>query len=73
MIRNTFGTLSILQNCIKASSKRYSIFKKVQKSNAKTKTIPDHSNIDNQKEQEDLKNIKKKTLKSLSDTYSLEL
>lgn len=68
MVRNTFGTLSTLHNFIKASSKRYAIFKKLQESNAENKTIPDHSNIDNQKVQEDLKNIKKKTLKSLSDT-----
>jgi len=58
MVRNTFGTLSTLHNFIKASSKRYAIFKKVQESNAENKTFPDHSNIDNQKVQEDLKNIK---------------
>jgi len=67
MVRNTFGTLSTLHNFIKASSKRYAIFKKGQKSNAENKTIPDSSNFDNQKVQEDLKNIKKNIkIKSLT-------
>jgi len=58
MVRNTFGTLSTLNNFIKAFSKRYAVFTKVQ----------EESNTEYGKVQEDLIKVNKKTLKSLSDT-----
>jgi len=62
MVRNTFGTLSNLHNCIKVSSKRYAVFKKVQ----------EESNTEYEKVQEDLMKVNKKNIKII-ELYSLEL